>query len=145
MKLTFGEPALAAVWKTLFTTSAGTSLSTWRMTTPGKSFPLGFSFFQSSLRPFSALKSSSMRGTTRPASSTARVEPTGCWFTRIWLPLMATIGAVTMSSVFSAIGRVIVLSVGISPDALNDIRRKTTIVTRKSIMLVRLSDAATPR
>ena len=92
--------------------------------------PAGFSFFQSSFRVFRALYSSSMRGITRPASSTARVEPTACSLTRIWLPLMATIGAVTMSMVFSALGSVIDLLIGVSPEDEKLISRKMTTVTR---------------
>jgi hypothetical protein len=50
-----------------------------------------------------------------------------------------------MSMVFSALGSLTFLSMGISPEAENVISKKTTIMTKKSIMLVRLSDADNAR
>ena len=49
---------------------------------------------------------------------------------------MATIGASIMSMVFSAFGSLTPLAIGVWPDALNVMRRKTTVTMRKSIMLV---------
>jgi hypothetical protein len=52
MKLTLGYPAEAAVWKTLLTTSAGTSRSTCKITTPGNLASLmGLIFSQSFFAP----------------------------------------------------------------------------------------------
>jgi len=56
MKLTFGNPAKAAVWNTLFTITAFTCWSIWSMTTPGKSL-VGCVCFQSSRFAFKMLKS----------------------------------------------------------------------------------------
>src|SRR5581483_9117494 len=81
------------------------------------------------------LKSSSMRW-RRLLSSMARVLPAGAPSTRMELSLMATSGASTMSSTFSAFGRWTPLAGGTSPDALNVMRRKTTTTMRKSIIEV---------
>src|SRR5579884_4282214 len=54
-------------------------------------------------------------------------------------------GASIMSSVFSAFGMLRPLAIGVSPLALNVISRKTTVTTRKSIMLVSESDAFVER
>src|ERR1700733_1549669 len=58
---------------------------------------------------------------------------------------MDTIGASTMSIVFSALGRLTPALTGVSPDALNVMSRNTTVTTRKSIMLVSDRAAFTPR
>jgi hypothetical protein len=50
-----------------------------------------------------------------------------------------------MSRVFSAAGSVMVLLTGISPEAEKVISKKTTMINKKSIMLVRLSEALTER
>jgi hypothetical protein len=50
-----------------------------------------------------------------------------------------------MSMVFSALGSLTFLSSGISPDAENVMSKKTTIVTKKSIILVRLRPADVAR
>ena len=75
MKLTFGNPANAAVWKTLFTTTALTFWSTSSITTPGKSL-LGCVCFHSSRFALRMLNSSSMR-CSRSDSSTEREFPAG--------------------------------------------------------------------
>ena len=56
-----------------------------------------------------------------------------------------TMGASIMSSVFSASGSFTPFADGVSPEALNVMRRKTTVTTRKSIMLVSERPAATDR
>ena len=45
-----------------------------------------------------------------------RVEPAGAPSTRMLVPLIATMGASTMLMVFSAIGSLVFLSTGTSPD-----------------------------
>ena len=58
---------------------------------------------------------------------------------------MPTIGASIMSIVFSALGKVTPLAIGVSPDELNVISKKTTVTTRKSIIDVSDRFAFTPR